>query len=200
MLKKNPLVQSCAIVTAALCAIVGSSIAAIAFVLPPEEGAIQADASVEATPASVSASADLFDPAAIARGLEAFKKAGCRSCHGWAANGDREGPTPPGPSLRATQLTLEGIRLTAACGRPSTEMPYFWREAYRRGSTECYGATPDQLGDLLPPRGITLLNSEELDDLAIYIEGYVKGRGDITFQECEDFFGEGASNCSFYAE
>lgn len=137
-----------------------------------------------------------FDAEMIARGLEAFKEGGCRSCHGWAANGDREGPTPQGPSLRDSAINFEGIVYTVSCGRLSSEMPYFRRDAYREEAV-C-GMTRDAAGDMIPPRAQNLLDEQEIADLAAYLVGYVQGRGEITFEECEDFFGEGATRCDFY--
>jgi hypothetical protein len=139
-----------------------------------------------------------IDEARLVAGLEIYKEAGCRGCHGWAANGEREGPNPEGPSLRATLLPIEAIRLTVACGRPGTPMPYFWRDAYRRDSTECYGSTAAQLGNLLPPRANVRFADEDLDNLAYYLEHYVKGLADITLAECEFYYGAGNTRCDVY--
>ena len=139
------------------------------------------------------------DQERLQAGLAAFKAAGCRGCHGWAANGEREGPNPEGPSLRATTLDLAGIRETIACGRPGTPMPYFWRDAYKRGTTDCYGVTPADLGDQMPTKANTRLTTQKVDDLAYYIARYVKGQGDITLDQCEFFFGKGDNHCAEYA-
>lgn len=141
-----------------------------------------------------------IDEARLAAGLEIYKEGGCRGCHGWAANGEREGPNPQGPSLRETLLPMEAIHLTVACGRPGTEMPYFWRDAYRRDSTECYGVTGDDLGDQLPLRGGVRFNDGEIDDLVYYLENYIKGAGEITKSQCEFYYGEGNSRCDTYPE
>jgi hypothetical protein len=142
--------------------------------------------------------ADDTDQAQILAGLEVFKEAGCRSCHGWAANGEAEGPNPRGPSLRATETPMDAIRLAVACGRPGTEMPYFWSDAYRLSSNDCYGMTRTQMGNLLPPRSNPRFSAEEIDAVTYYIENYVKGRGDITFEECEFYFGEANQRCTAY--
>ena len=142
--------------------------------------------------------AEPLDEELLLAGLQAYKDAGCRGCHGWAANGEREGPNPGGPSLRATALDYDAIRLTVACGRPGTPMPYFWREAYRANSTDCYGVTAEQLGDNAPIRGPSRLRDDDLDALAYYLAYYVKGQGDITFSECEFFWGEGNNRCTSY--
>jgi hypothetical protein len=173
---------------------------AIDFGAPPAEPApaVGAPPAVGTPPAGGEVATVEIDEARLVAGLEVYKEAGCRGCHGWASNGEREGPNPQGPSLRATLLPIEAIRLTVACGRPGTPMPYFWRDAYRRDSIECYGSTAAQLGDLIPPRANVRFADEELDNLAYYLEYYVKGRTDITFEECEFYFGVGNARCDFY--
>jgi len=176
----------------------GYSAASTAIEIPAAAGATP-EAPAAATPAAgAEAGAAEIDEARLLAGLAVYKEAGCRGCHGWAANGEREGPNPQGPSLRATLLPEDLIRLTVGCGRPGTEMPYFWRDAYRRDSTECYGTTAAELGDLAPLRGSVRFDAAELDDLAYFLEYYVKGRTDITFEECEFYFGAGNAQCNFY--
>lgn len=148
---------------------------------------------------AAAAAADGIDQAKILAGLAVFKEAGCRDCHGWAANGEPEGPNPQGPTLRATTLDFDLVRTTIACGRPGTPMPYFWRDAYRASSTDCYGVTGADLGNQKPDRAATRLNAEEVDAVAYYIASYVKGLGDITFDQCEFFFGVGDAHCPQYA-
>lgn len=149
-------------------------------------------------PATVTADGTPIDPARIQAGVEVFKAGGCRGCHGWAANGEREGPNPEGPSLRASMLPLEYITMTIACGRPGTPMPYFSRDVYRRDSTTCYGQTPAQLGNLLPTRAGVRFTQQQIDDLAYYIEYYVKGRGEVTRADCEVYYGAGDARCAAY--
>lgn len=160
-----------------------------------EEEVAQADAPAEGDEAA----AEELDQELLAAGLEVYKEARCRGCHGWAANGEREGPNPQGPSLRDTLLDEAGLRMTVACGRPGSEMPYFWREAYRRDSTECYGVTGDELGDMKPLQANTRLRDDDLDALAYYLANYVKGQGEITRSQCEFFFGE-PDRCETYPE
>ncbi|MGD9739164.1 MAG: cytochrome c [Bauldia sp.] len=157
-----------------------------------------APAEPAAPAAGAAAPAVEIDEARVLAGLELYKEGGCRGCHGWAADGTREGPNPGGPSLRASLLPLEFIEQTISCGRPGTAMPYFWRDGYRRDSTECYGQTAAQLGDRVPQRGGERFTAEEIDDLAYFIEYYVKGRTDITLEECEFYFGAGNAQCNFY--
>ncbi|MHA1559314.1 MAG: c-type cytochrome [Alphaproteobacteria bacterium] len=185
------------LVAAATALVFGYSAASIAIDPgpPAAEEVAPADAAAETGPGTGVVE---IDEARLIAGLEAYKEGGCRGCHGWAANGAREGPSPEGPSLREMLLPMDFVRVTVACGRPNTAMPYFWREAYRRDSTECYGQTADQLGALTPPRGAGRLTDLEIDDLTYYLEYYVKGLGEIAFDECEFFFGEGNTRCEFY--
>ncbi len=152
-----------------------------------------------AAPAAASdAAAAPADEALILAGLEVYKSAGCRGCHGWAANGEREGPNPQGPSLRTTALSADAIRMTIACGRPGTPMPYFFRDAYRANSTDCYGVTAAQLGANAPIRGPSRLHDEDIDAVTYYIVNYLQGHEQITFEQCELFWGEGNARCVDY--
>lgn len=170
---------------------------------PDEEAEEAAPAEGEAAEGEEAAPAEgeeamVVDEARVLAGLAVYQEAGCRGCHGWAADGVREGPNPQGPSLRATPLDYDAIHLTVACGRPGTEMPYFWRDAYRRDSTECYGMTGADFGDLLPIRAQTRFTTEEIDDLAYYIAYYVKGQGEITKEQCLFYYGADSTRCETY--
>lgn len=187
------------LVAAAVALVLGYSAASTAIDFGPpatEDHATPAETAAEEGPGTGVVE---IDEARLLAGLEAYKEASCRGCHGWAANGVREGPQPQGPSLRWSLLPMEFIRMTVACGRPDSQMPYFWRDAYRRDSTECYGQTGADLGALAPARGGARFSSEEIDDLTYYLEYYVKGLGEeITFEECEFYFGEGNTRCDSY--
>ncbi len=176
----------------------GYSVASTAIEFPAATPA--ADTTTPAAPAAPASApaTDEVDQALVLAGLQVWKDSGCRGCHGWAANGEREGPNPGGPSLRATNLDMDTIRLTIACGRPGTPMPYFWRDAYRGPSTDCYGMTGAQLGANTPNRGPSRLNDADLDALAYYIANYIKGLGEITFEQCELFWGVGNARCTSY--
>lgn len=161
-------------------------------------GATPATTTPAPGPATTTADGTPIDQARLVAGLEVFKEGGCRGCHGWAANGEREGPNPEGPSLRATALPMEWIGITIACGRPGTAMPYYSRDVYRRDSTTCYGQTPAQLGDRMPTRAGVRFTQQEIDDLTYYIEYFVKGRGEVTRSECEFYYGAGDTRCAGY--
>jgi len=156
----------------------------------------QAHNDIEGAPAPA---AEETEQAMILEGLAVYKEAGCRSCHGWAANGEPEGPNPRGPSLRASQMDYDIFHLTIACGRPGTEMPYFWRNAYRTNSTECYGVTAADLGVNLPPQSSIRLNTADVDAVTYFIANYVNGLDEITFEQCEFYFGVGDARCPQYA-
>jgi hypothetical protein len=124
-----------------------------------------------------------------------WKKADCTNCHGWSGNGHDTGPVPPGPSLRDTQLDLASIREVAQCGRPGTNMPSHDRLAYT--DNRCYGMTSADVGHSKPQKGVPL-RPEELDAVAAYVFGYLKGRGPTDKAECEDYYGAGNAVCSNY--
>jgi mono/diheme cytochrome c family protein len=136
-----------------------------------------------------------FTPQQIEIGRAVWKNAGCAGCHGWAGHGAETEPVPPAPSLRVTQLDYASIHETIQCGRPGTNMPYHDRLAYT--DRRCYGSTSADLGRDKPQPG-TPLRPKEIDDLAVYVAGYLKGRGKVTKAECEVDFGPGSGECKFY--
>jgi hypothetical protein len=127
-------------------------------------------------------------------------KAGCPECHGWAGDG-RGGFHSEGhaASLRLTQLTRDQIRMTIQCGRPGTAMPHFDRFAYT--DKRCYGMTAEDLGDQIPNRSATTLQTYELDALANYVATKIKGAGPPTRAQCLAYFKtEAGSRCDEYDE
>jgi hypothetical protein len=137
-----------------------------------------------------------YDEAAVERGLLVFKEGGCRACHGWAANGVREGENIQGPSIRATLLPPDALRLTIQCGRPNALMPYFDHQAYHLDD-RCYGITRFNVGDIrLPPRGRASFSEDELDDLVVYLMARIVGLpNEPTYEECQLFFGPDDNAC-----
>lgn len=135
----------------------------------------------------------VYDEAQVAAGLQVYKEGGCRACHGWAANGVREGENPEGPSLRASLLTPELLRLTIACGRPGAIMPRYDQQAYNMDG-RCYGIDRFNAGDMqLPPRGRTSFSEQQFDDLVVYLMARVVGLPDEpTYEECMLFFNDQA--------
>lgn len=126
-------------------------------------------------------------------------KAGCAFCHGWAGDGVG-GFHHPGhpPSLRATELTRDQIRMTIQCGRPGTAMPYFDRFAYT--DKRCYDMDATDVGDMMPERSSTTLQADEIDALADYVATKLKGSGEVTRQQCVDYFGKGTARCDQYSQ
>ncbi len=190
-------------ITALAVGITYAAVSTAMVVVPPAaDPAAATPATTPATPApgpaTTTADGTPIDQARLVAGLAIFKEGGCRGCHGWAANGEREGPNPEGPSLRATMLPMEWINITVSCGRPGTAMPYYSREVYRRDSTTCYGQTPAQIGDRMPTRAGVRFTQQEIDDLVYYIEYYVEGRGEVTRADCEFFYGAGDTRCATY--
>jgi mono/diheme cytochrome c family protein len=136
----------------------------------------------------------------VARGQRIWHdKAECNFCHGWAGDG-MGGFHHPGhpPSLRATQLTRDEIRMTIQCGRPGTAMPHFDRFAYT--DKRCYDMTAADLGDAVPERSTKTLQPEEMDALADYVAAKLKGAGPVTRGQCIDYFGKATSRCDMYPE
>lgn len=135
----------------------------------------------------------VYDEAQVEAGLQVYKEGGCRACHGWAANGVREGENPQGPSLRASLLTPELLRLTIACGRPGAIMPRYDQQAYNMDG-RCYGIDRFNVGDMqLPPRGRTNFSQQQLDDIVVYLMARVVGLpNQPTYDECLLFFGDEA--------
>lgn len=130
-------------------------------------------------------------------GQKVFKSANCVGCHHWTGTG---GGSYGGASanLRATQLTPEQIAEVVRCGRPSTGMPFFERNAYSDG--RCYGGlrAADLPPDQLPPEPDHYLRAPEIEAVTGYVIANLKGRGEPTFAECQAFFGTQTRACNIY--
>lgn len=146
--------------------------------------------------AAADPAAPAYDEAAVERGKQVFKDGGCRACHGWSANGVREGENIEGPSIRATQLTPEFIKEVVRCGRIGAMMPFFDSRAYNLDE-RCYGVTRFNKGDTpLPPKGRKGFTEQQLDDLVTYLMARVVGRTkQPTRDECYAFFGADSDFC-----
>lgn len=136
-----------------------------------------------------------LSPEQVAVGRAAWKKSDCSNCHGWSGNGHDTGPIPPGPSLRETQLDYDSLHQIIQCGVPGTRMPYHDRSAYV--DDRCYGMKSADIGSNKPPKGQTM-KAEEIDAIAAYVAGFLRGKGDITLAECTDYHGSGAASCAAY--
>lgn len=134
----------------------------------------------------------------VEKGRKLFDgKAGCSFCHGWAGDGQGDPRSEGGaPSLRVTERTRDQIREVIQCGRPATSMPYHDRFAYT--DDRCYGMTAADLGDDMPKRSVNTLQGHEIDAVADYVAANIAGAGPVTFEQCVQFFGEGARACANY--
>jgi mono/diheme cytochrome c family protein len=132
------------------------------------------------------------------RGRVVYRSVGyCVTCHGWAGDG-KSGTNlqaPIGPNLRQTGLDTAGLTEVIGCGRPGTPMPYHDRAAYRDG--RCFGmALDDFAAGAEPVRGKTF-SDRDVANIVAYLEAYVIGRGEPTFAECAEFYGNpSAAACS----
>jgi mono/diheme cytochrome c family protein len=122
----------------------------------------------------------------------------CRNCHGWAANGVQDGPQDPvGANLRKTILTPEQMSEMVRCGKPQSEMPYFFAMAWA-GENKCYGMTRAEVGAMLPNRTDTTLSQRQIDAVVAFIFVQFVGKGDPTFEECTELLGANSTRCPQY--
>ncbi len=129
-------------------------------------------------------------------GQRIFERANCVGCHKWHGGGGG-GYGGAALSLRATQLDRNQIIETVHCGRPGTSMPHFDREAYKQ--FRCYsGVTAQDLGKDMPNEPASYLRPQEIEIVVDYVIQHFKGKGPATYQDCVDFFGEGARACEIY--
>jgi mono/diheme cytochrome c family protein len=149
---------------------------------------------------AAAASAARADDYAFGRRLF-LDKAQCSYCHGWAGDGAGE-PQSNGAAanLRVTPLKRDQLIEIISCGVPGKAMPHFDEQAYT--DKRCYGVSAAELGRDTPalPPGSTL-NKREIEAVADYLLAKVIGRGvDITREECQEAYGEGARMCARYPE
>lgn len=124
-------------------------------------------------------------------------KANCRDCHGWSGDGVGDiAQAPQGANLRATKLSPDDLATTIKCGRPGTPMPYFDRFAYT--DTRCYGVTAKDLGDQTPGQAQNTLIAREVDALVAYLQTFVIGKGEPTFEQCVELWGAASRLCPRY--
>jgi mono/diheme cytochrome c family protein len=128
-------------------------------------------------------------------GKAVFKRANCFGCHKWHGNGGG-GYGGDALSLRKTDQTRDQIMETVACGRPGTGMPFFTGGAYV--SSNCFGMTRADVGDQMPPEGGTFLRPPDIEAVADYVLAHIKGKGEPSYDECVDFFGNTSRVCDIY--
>lgn len=117
----------------------------------------------------------------------------CRDCHGGMADGLGDVPQEQGPNLRETLLGPDQVAEIIRCGRPGTGMPAFDPRAYV--DDRCYGATADQLGELVPPRGSPGANQRSVDALVAFLFDAFIGDLDPSYEECTAIWGAQATSC-----
>ena len=126
-------------------------------------------------------------------GKAVYKDANCIGCHKWHGGGGG-GYGGAALSLRETELEREYLIEVIKCGRPSTRMPFHIRGAYK--SVDCYdGLTQAELGDAFPPKAAKLLRDPQIEAVTDYLLAALKGKGEATFEQCVDFWGDGAKQC-----
>ncbi len=129
-------------------------------------------------------------------GQRIFERANCVGCHKWHGGGGG-GYGGPALSLRATQLDRAQIIEVVRCGRPGTGMPYHDRDAY--GADPCYGGLKlADMGESAPAAAVNFLRPREIETVVDYVLAHYRGKGTPSYQDCLDFFGEGARTCDVY--
>lgn len=123
------------------------------------------------------------------RGRVVYRSVGyCGNCHGWAGDG-KSGTNlqaPIGPNLRETPLDTAALIEVIGCGRPGSPMPYHDRAAYRDG--RCFGMELEDFAPgSAPMRGKTF-SDRDVANVVAYLEAYVIGRGEPTYEECAAFY------------
>ena len=134
----------------------------------------------------------------LAEGKRLFR-ADCAGCHKWHGGGGG-GYGGAALSLRATRLDRDQIIITVGCGRPGTGMPYHLRDAH--DDKQCYGRTRDELTKIkmMPIEAPNFLRPPEIAAITDYVLAKVKGRGEPTYAQCIEFFGEGSHVCNVYQQ
>jgi len=133
--------------------------------------------------------------AAEQSGLAVYKQANCMGCHKWHGQGGG-GYGGRARSLRATPLNDVGLALIVKCGLPGTGMPYHGRQAYAtEDDTSCFDQSKASLGDKVPPRARRLLSDRQVDAVVHFVVNRLKGRGDPSYEECAQFWGNNKRQC-----
>lgn len=178
------------ILPAALLAVFAMSSAALA-IHPPEKAAEKpAAAAAVVTPAA--AADDPFAEADLEKGKRAFASKGCTGCHGWDGNGLGKNPRSNSFAalLRETTLDPAGLIEVIQCGRPGTGMPFHDTAAYR--DDRCYGMVMADFEKGLGPIKGNTMTMKDIVNVAAYITTHIKGKGETTLAECQEYFGASA--------
>lgn len=127
-------------------------------------------------------------------GKAVYRDANCIGCHKWHGGGGG-GYGGAALSLRETAMDREFLIEVIKCGRPASRMPFHARGAYK--AVDCYdGSTEADFGEDLPPKAAKMLRDEQIEAVTDYLLAALKGRGEATYEECVDFWGEGSRQCA----
>lgn len=127
-------------------------------------------------------------------------KADCPRCHAWSGLGGvgEDDRAPQGANLRETVMDRAALEEVIKCGLPGTEMPFFSRLAWTDDDHRCFGMTRAEAGNLVPFQAERNLIQREIDALLDYMFAKVVGRGEISREECEEYFSPGSERCRLY--
>ena len=121
----------------------------------------------------------------------------CGFCHAWDGRGALVVSNAPAPSLVDMELDRESFVETVRCGRPGSDMPMHFRQAWK-GSFECYGLTvADIEQDQKPNNPAGWLRESQFEDLANYVFAVYKNKK-MTRANCQKYYGETARVCADY--
>jgi mono/diheme cytochrome c family protein len=141
----------------------------------------------------VYASASLAqDETKVKAGLDIWKSSGCADCHGSFADGDKaRDEAPTGANLRTSRLDAGALKQTISCGRPGADMPSFDEGAYTVRA--CAGRPLGPAPDNLYPAS-SKLSPAQIDDVIVYLQARIIGRGRITREECLYYYYDALSS------
>ena len=143
---------------------------------------------------SASAPISVLAESDLELGKTVYQEANCIGCHKWHGGGGG-GYGGAALSLRETEMDRDLLIEVITCGRPATRMPYHIRGAYK--TVDCYGGTTQaDLGGDFPPKAAKLLRDEQIAAVADYLIARLQGQGEVTVDQCVEFWGEGARQCA----
>jgi mono/diheme cytochrome c family protein len=134
------------------------------------------------------------------RGKVVYQRVGnCTYCHGWAGDG-KHGKHPRSPgvaaNLRESELDAAAMMEVVRCGIPGTAMPYHVAQAYKNPDL-CFGLTMDDFdAGQKPERGKTF-RENDVANVVAYIQETMRGKGEVTLEECESILKPGDTACDF---
>ena len=134
------------------------------------------------------------------KGKLAYQRVGvCATCHGWPADGvSGRNPMARGEAanIRESQLDAQGLYDVIRCGLPGTQMPYHDSVSYK--DDRCNGLLmSDFEAGQAPVKGKSL-SERQMVDLVAYLEKYVIGKGEPTYEQCVLYFDTSADRSCAY--